>query len=769
MSPAGFERLRNSFLVRLVAIFILSAAAVTLLVCSAYVVAEVRKERRNNEAMARLAASGLAESARLPLFSGNAEELSRLVRFAAGRPGIHRAAILDASGRVLAEAARPGDVPPVTSVSVPVSAQGDRSTASPDSVLTGEPPAGSRPIGAIRIDFATPSLAGQTLRAALFAGAFALLFLALVSAVSYPVLRRAMRSFDDLLQALVAIRGGDYDRRLRVEGSSEIGIAAADVNALAESLKRREEENRALTRSLETENRERAQAEAESRESEQTLRDLTDAMPSGVGWADDAGNIQFLNRYAIETFGYGYADIRTVSDWFELACPDPEYRREILARRNKGLAAARARSGGVSSYEARITCRDGSVRHVLFSNLVRKERVVVTMLDVTEREAAQERANRAQRMETLGILAGGIAHNFNNALTSVLGYVGFARLRLGDPPKAMELLRKAEGASVAASRIATQLLTFARGGEPVKSPQSVARILADAVSLSLVGNSVEAAVRIPPDLHGVDADEGQLGQVFSNILINAVQAMQQGGKISVRCANVLPGDPPPAGLPVGPYVRIDFSDEGCGIPEEIREKIFEPYFTTHAGVGSGLGLASVRSIVEKHGGTVSVASEVGKGSTFTLHLPSTGALPPGDTPLDAPELASPRGLNLLFLDDEASIRNIAREMLEHHGHRVTTCSRGEDAVAVFREAMEKGDPFSVAVLDLTVQAGMGGKEACEAILALDPGAVLIVSSGYSNNPVMSEHRRFGFKAAVPKPYRDDTLLRAIAEAVAEGA
>jgi signal transduction histidine kinase/CheY-like chemotaxis protein len=767
LTPAGrFGTLRNSLTFRLVARFILVATAIALLVCAVYVLTEIRKDRRNAETMARLTAIGLAESARLPLFSGNREELSKLARFAVGNPEIHRATVLDESGRVLADAGRPG-ASSLRPLSVEV--RQNSPASSPESVLTGEGGHIAHPIGTVRLEYETIRLAEQIRGAVLFGGAFAVLFLALVSVLSYPVLRRAMRSFDDLIAGIGAIREGDYDRVLAIDSGSELGIAAANVNDLAASLKRQHEENRELHRSLESEIRERSQAEAESREGERTLRDLMDAMPAGVTWADPDGNIQFMNRYTIDCFGYGYDELRTVEDWFSRAYPDPAYRQRILEARSAAAEAAKARGIEASSYEGMVACRDGGTRHVLFCNLSRKGRMVTTLLDITEREAMQDRVNRAQKMETLGILAGGIAHNFNNALTSVLGYVSYAQRKLDNPAKAFDLLKKAEDASHIAAGIAGQLLTFARGGEPIKAPLSVPKVVADAVSLSLVGTSVVASIELPPALDDVEADEGQIAQVLNNLLVNAVQAMPGGGTIVIRGENVAGDQPPPEGLPPGSYVRIAIKDQGCGITDDLREKIFDPYFTTRAGIGNGLGLASVRSIVEKHGGTVTVRSEVGHGATFTLTLPSSGTRAPetSNRP-DGPAPAHGSGDEILFLDDEASIRNLARETLEHFGYRVTTCRHGEDAIDLYREAKAQGKPFAAAVLDLTIPAGPGGREVAERILAIDPAALLVVSSGYSSDPVMADHRNYGFRAAVPKPYKDDELTLTLSSLLAEG-
>jgi signal transduction histidine kinase/CheY-like chemotaxis protein/HAMP domain-containing protein len=754
--PAAARTLRNSFLFRLVLRFTLVAGAVTLLVSTLYVRHELRENRKNAESMARLTAMAVAESARLPLFAGNREELARLVRLGADNPVVRRISILDPAKKVVADAGAPDPGLPVLTLEV----RGSHSAGSPVEVLTGEGKPPDTPIGTVRVEFEPRSFGVALRNIVLVAGGAALLFLLLVSLLSFPVLRRTLRSFDRLLEGLGAIREGDYDRVLPAEPGSEIGVAARNVNDLAQALKRRDELNRALRGSLEEEIREHARAETEAREGERTLRELMDAMPVGVAWTDPGGNVQFMNRCATDLFGRG--EFRTAEEWFTQVCPEPAEREKAMASRADARGEGRRNGSAASSCEVRVSCGDGAVRHVIFTNLLRKDRLVTTMVDITERDAMQERVVRGQKMETLGILAGGIAHNFNNALTAVLGYVGYAHSKLDDPAKAAELLGKAEEAGVAAARIAGQLLTFARGGEPVKEPLSVARVLRNALSLSLVGTRVEASVRIPEGIHGVEADEGQLSQVFNNLLINAVQSMPEGGSIEVRCANRGADDAPPKGLPPGNYVEISVEDRGCGIPKEMLGKIFDPYFTTKAEVGRGLGLASVRSIVERHGGSVAVRSEVGRGTVFTLHLPSTGTAGPeepdrgnGSAPLEM------KGVSILFLDDEAPIRNLVRETLEHFGCRVTTCARGEEAILLYQEAKAHGTPFSATVLDLTIPNGMGGRETASRILALDPDAVLVVTSGYSNDPVMADHRKYGFRAAVPKPYRDNALTRTI--------
>ena len=277
-------------------------------------------------------------------------------------------------------------------------------------------------------------------------------------------------------------------------------------------------------------------------------------------------------------------------------------------------------------------------------------------------------------------------------------------------------------------------------------------------------------IRFAEGLHAIEADEGQMGQVFHNIVLNAVQAMPGGGTLVVSADNVtLTGDNSQA-LPPGNYVRVVFADEGHGMPEELQHKIFDPYFTTKPG-GSGLGLASVHSIVKKHGGNVQVRSLVGRGTDFTFYLPSIGAAVLGPTEIEATsEGGRHAGGAVLVMDDDELIQILATQILEHLGYQVTSCANGEEAVALYGKAVGTGTPFLAAVMDLTIPGGMGGKEAAQQILALDPAVRLIVSSGYSNDEVMADYARYGFCAAIAKPYRVAELtavLAGMAEAEAQ--
>ncbi len=375
--------------------------------------------------------------------------------------------------------------------------------------------------------------------------------------------------------------------------------------------------------------------------------------------------------------------------------------------------------------------------------------------DISERRKIQEELVKAQKLESLGILAGGIAHDFNNILTGILGSLSIS-LRLLDPShKVAGYLEQCERATIRASELTRQLLTFSRGGEPLKKPISLASVIRETASFTLRGSNVKSSVEPAKDLWCVEADEGQLNQVLNNLLLNAIQAMPDGGTLTVRAVNETLGANNQHRMPPGDYVKMTVEDQGQGIPAENLMKIFDPYFTTKAG-GSGLGLTSVYSIVKKHGGTVEVSSSTGTGTCFTVLLPAS----PGKQ-LNVPcidETADSVGSGrVLVMDDEKLIREIAMEILEFIGYAAESCKDGQEAVEAYRAAMEQDNPFTAAILDLTIPGGMSGEEAAARILEIDPKALLIVSSGYSNAPIVSNYRKYGFSAVIPKPFDVGTL------------
>jgi len=637
-------------------------------------------------------------------------------------------------------------------------------------------------IGAVRLERGTADLSAAVQRMVLITCGMTVVFWLLVTSFCYLALQRVTRSFDALMAGVWRMQDGDFSAVIPVDSDDEPGRAARAINALARTLSEREEDNARLNQELKAALLEEARsgeelaamnaalrqeildrilAEEAVRNNEQFLRSLMDAMPVGVALASAGGTVEYVNDFIIEKVGYGRDEFVTADAWYEHIFPDAEYRLQIAELRREALLRA-GRGKEIPTYEARVTCKDGTVRHVLFKHRLSQGRNLTIFVDITERELFQEQMIKTQKLESLGVLAGGIAHNFNNVLTGVMGYISFARMFLDETHKSSVALGHAENASRRAADMATQLLTFARGGDPLKRPIQTARLVQESLSISLNGTNVRRVVEIPASVHAIMGDEGQLSQAFNNIIINASQAMPSGGTLTIVAENITIPGKGSADVPEPDFVKLSFSDQGEGIPDSIKHKIFDPYFTTKA-TGTGLGLASVHSIIQKHGGLITVDSEQGRGTTFTICLPSSGkTMPESD---DIVRRLEPGGQllgKILVMDDEAMIREFASESLEFLGYRTSVCSRGEDAVELYRAAREANEPFLAVILDLTVPDGMGGAEAARLILDFDPSAKLIVSSGYSYDPIMAGYRQYGFCAAVTKPYKVHQLNQELA-------
>ena len=371
--------------------------------------------------------------------------------------------------------------------------------------------------------------------------------------------------------------------------------------------------------------------------------------------------------------------------------------------------------------------------------------------DITEKKKMEEEILKGQKLESLGVLAGGIAHDFNNLLTAIMGNVSLAKMFAAPGTKAYDRLTDAEKACERATGLTQQLLTFSKGGAPVKKTASIVQIITDSAGFMLRGSNVKCDFTLQKDLWAADVDEGQMGQVINNLIINADQAMPDGGVISVSAENVMIEASNHLSLPEGRYILISIQDQGEGISPENMSKIFDPYFTTKE-LGSGLGLATVYSIIKSHQGHLDVESSEGVGTIFRVYLPaSEKELEPAE--VTAPEATVAAGFGrILVMDDEEVIREIAREILNHLGYQVDVCGDGSSALALYREALDSGNRYVAVIMDLTIQGGMGGKETMKALLAIDPAVKGIVSSGYSNDPILAHFREYGFSGMVSKPY-----------------
>lgn len=393
--------------------------------------------------------------------------------------------------------------------------------------------------------------------------------------------------------------------------------------------------------------------------------------------------------------------------------------------------------------------------------------VILILHDESWRQQHEQELGKLQRLEPLAVLAGGIAHDFNNFLTSVVGNVQLAKTMVANAD-AHAALKDAEAACHAAAGTAKQLLRFLRGGSPVRRTQPLGEVVREVARLATAGTAVRLEIALDRDLSPVSFDRDQMNQVVQNLALNAVQVLPNGGTLRVSGRNVGASDDPlPAELAAKAgtkFVRIDFSDNGPGIAPDNLLRIFEPFYTTKP-AGQGLGLAVCYSIARQHGGLLTVASKPGAGTTFTLFLPSAQGDPVVPEEPVAPPVAKTRLARILLVEDEEPVRRLTAKLLAKLGYRVTTADDGEEAIQAFHEARRRGDEFDVVITDLTLRGGIGGREIAAAILAANPDARLVVTSGFFDQPLLGEYHQNGFRGALRKPYLIQDLQCAVQKAL----
>lgn len=383
---------------------------------------------------------------------------------------------------------------------------------------------------------------------------------------------------------------------------------------------------------------------------------------------------------------------------------------------------------------------------------------LVVLRDITKQKRAEEERFKAEKLNSISLLAGGIAHDFNNMLTAILGNISVVRMDIKGEHKHSTKLLAAETAALQARSLTQQLLTLSKGGAPALRLATIDQVVEESTQFILRGSNVRCEIVKEEDLWAVDADTGQISQVINNLIINADQAMPDGGTIRLKLSNrrVRHSDVPT--LEAGEYVCIEVKDEGLGISPENLTRIFDPYFTTKER-GNGLGLASSYSIIKSHQGTMTADSVVGQGSSFCVYLPKTSQEQPvAENP--AKHASSTEGSvihkgrgRILVMDDMEAMMMVAGEILNLLGYEVEFSTNGEEAIEAYKKAKESGKPFDAVVFDLTVPGGMGGEEASNILIEYDPDMIAIASSGYTTSNVMSDYENSAFKAVVPKPYR----------------
>jgi PAS domain S-box-containing protein len=502
--------------------------------------------------------------------------------------------------------------------------------------------------------------------------------------------------------------------------------------------------------------------EAALQESFETLVTVLDSTDADIYVADlETYEVLFANKHKLDTFGARDPVGKPCWEVFRNSCGPCSHCN------NDRLLDEEGNPTGVHVWEGRnsVTDRwyinhDRAIRW-LDGRWVRLQ--VAT--DITDRLKMEEELVKAQKLESLGILAGGIAHDFNNILTAVIGNLILARTDLEkntETEEAVALLEEAERAAGNAKHLTRQLLTFSKGGSPIKEKSSIAQLIRDSATFALRGSKARCAFQIPDSLWPAAVDKGQMDQVIHNLIVNADQAMPEGGIIHVGAENVSIGarhDPP---LEPGRYVRIAITDSGIGIPPEDLAKIFDPYFTTKP-QGTGLGLSTVYSIVNKHEGHVDVSSRPGAGTTFYVYIPAAD----GDARVDSrehPRSPSHGNGSVLVMDDEEAVRTVTGKLLEELGYRVRVAKEGREAVEAYKESLSAGTPPAAVILDLTIPGGMGGKKTVHKLLEIDPGVKAIACSGYSNDPVMANCGQWGFCAVLAKPFTPRELAEVLDKA-----
>ncbi|MBF0406766.1 MAG: PAS domain S-box protein [Candidatus Riflebacteria bacterium] len=495
----------------------------------------------------------------------------------------------------------------------------------------------------------------------------------------------------------------------------------------------------------------RYSAEDVLRESEIKYRRLHESMNDCFVQTTMSGKIVDLNKSFLDLIGYTreealsltYQDI-TPKHWHELEKKLVE--TQILVR------------GYSDVYQKEYIKKDGTVFPVELKTFLLRDTqglgiyMWAIVRDITERKRIEEERLKIQKLQSVGNLAGGIAHDFNNFLTGMYGNISLAKIEISPEHPAFSFLENAEKSMDRATSLTKQLLTFAKGGEPVKENIRIGSLVEETVRFDLSGSNVMLIFKQPEDLWSTKVDKGQIQQVLSNITINAKQAMPNGGRLYVTLENIKIEENSLLNLSTGNYIKITIKDEGPGIDQKNLDQIFDPYFTTKK-CGSGLGLATSHSIINKHEGTITVESKLGQGATFTVYLPTSDSnKSSSEQELSSESCTINQIARILLMDDEEMIRNLGSNMLRKIGYMAETASDGREVINKFKQAIDEGKAFSVIIMDLTVPGGIGGKEAIKEILSIDPKTRVIVSSGYADDPVMANFKAYGFKGILPKPY-----------------
>lgn len=532
------------------------------------------------------------------------------------------------------------------------------------------------------------------------------------------------------------------------------------VEAMKLTLEKKDAEIDQLRTDLLQERERCAQLERKQLDNWSQLIKVLDLIPIMI-YIADAEQLLYANQVMMEKLGYTPEECIGMEAWWVVA---PEYREMI-----KYSGFARMKGVNATPYEIKLVRKDGRQIYGLLSSerisYAGRDAVIGFILDIDKPKRMEEEIKRAARLEAMGVLAGGIAHDFNNMLTVIKGNASL--LESGNiAEEDAHILNEIEAATEEAQLLTNQLLTFSKeGGTPVIENVSLQEFIYDIVNFHIRGSNVKCEISLQDDLWSANVDRGQIGQVIQNLVINACQAMPQGGLMEIRAANEQVAEGNNLGIYPGRYLRIVIKDHGTGIEPGIIERIFDPYYTTKPG-GHGLGLATVYTIIMRHAGSIQVESVPGQGTSFILMLPAADELPiAGGLDDIRPEPGEGR---ILVMDDEGMVRNTLGRMLTYLGYQAVFSRHGAEAIAKYEQTRQQGLTFTAVIMDLTIAGGMGAVETLTELKKMDADICAIITSGYSNDPVLSDYRAYGFRGLVPKPYRVETVSKALRESLGYG-
>ncbi len=567
-------------------------------------------------------------------------------------------------------------------------------------------------------------------------------FLGILVAVN--LTRSVTRPVNELVNATRMITSGEFGSKISYKDRTEFGELAEHFNTMSTAIKEGYEK-------IQKEMSDRQQAEEALRLSEERLKTVFNEMQDVFYRTDQEDRIIWVSPSAKKMFGYNSVD-KLIGRKFSTLCTDPGKKQLIFEELiNKGK---------VQNYEMEMIKSDNRTiivsinSHFYLDEQGEVAGIEGAIRDITERRKYEKEHGKIEKLESVGILAGGIAHDFNNILTSIIGNISLAKSNSGSAEELTDILSNAEEACRRAKDLTNQLLTFAKGGSPVKKVAYLRNQIKDAARFALRGSQVTCQFRMPADLWAAEIDEGQINQVMYNLAINANQAMPDGGTINISAENIRVDKESKLSLLEGDYIKISVQDHGNGIAGDQIQKIFDPYFTTKK-KGSGLGLSSAYSIIKNHSGHIDVESEGGKGTTFIVYLPASRETLP-DRELKTSEAIKGSG-KILVMDDEKSVRDTVFKMLTHMGYDVESAKDGDEAINLYEKARSSGTPFGAVIMDLTIRGGMGGSETIRKLIEIDPDVKAIVSSGYSTNKIMANYEQYGFCGVISKPYDIERL------------